>query len=146
MNELLVFDSNVYIQALRNAERLRHFKRLLIRHGRQVRVNAVVALELRVGARMRAQQNALQQLLDSYTTRNQIVVPSYEAYLQAGRALREATGKNLISFAGGSPRLTNDALLAASCREAGATLITGNARDFSVLKSYLKGFRFRVLD
>lgn len=146
MSELLVFDSNVYIQALRDAERLRHFKRQLIRHGRRVRINAVVALELRVGARTRAQQHALQQLLDSYAERQRIIVPSYEAYLQAGRALAEAADKHRVSIAGGSPRLINDALLAASCREAGATLVTANVRDFAILKRFMKGFRYVTAD
>lgn len=42
--------------------------------------------------------------------------------------------------------LTNDVILASSCREAGVTLVTGNPRDFAAIQRHLHGFRFEATD
>jgi predicted nucleic acid-binding protein len=41
-----------------------------------------------------------------------------------------------------TPVLTNDALIASSCREADITLVTESTRDFAAIKRQLRGFRF----
>jgi hypothetical protein len=42
--------------------------------------------------------------------------------------------------------LVTDVLLATSCDEAGASLVTDRARDFVSLQWHLRGFRFAVAD
>jgi len=36
----------------------------------------------------------------------------------------------------------NDVLIAASCREAGARLVTENVGDYTAVQRHLRGFRF----
>jgi predicted nucleic acid-binding protein len=40
----------------------------------------------------------------------------------------------------------NDVLIAASCREAGARLVTENVGDYAAVQRHLRGFRFIAAD
>jgi predicted nucleic acid-binding protein len=145
MPDLLALDTNVYIAALRNVDRLSRLKRFLIRAGLKLRVPAVVALELRAGARTAAQQAAIRDLLAAYVARNRVLVPSFTAYAESGRALAELAAREGVDLSRAGS-LVNDVLLAASCREAGAQLVTENARDFAAVQRHLHGFRFASAD
>ena len=141
MADRFAIDTNVYIGALRNREKLLELKGFLRRAGLRVLVAGVVALELRAGARTDAQVSALEALLDAYTRRARVFGLSFEALWQAGRVLGSLAGRGSRSQA--FPRhLTNDAIVAASCREAGVVLITNNTRDFTAVQRQLRGFRF----
>ena len=48
----------------------------------------------------------------------------------------------LVRRAAYAPALTNDAAIAASCREADVVLVTENTSDFTAIKRHLRGFRF----
>lgn len=145
MAELFALDSNVYIGALRNADRLARLKRFLLRAGLRVRLSAVVALELRAGARTTAQESAVRDLFASHVTRDRVLVPSVAAYAEAGRVLAALTARENIDFARAGS-LVNDVLLAASCREADVRLVTENVRDFAAVHRHLRGFRFVAAD
>jgi predicted nucleic acid-binding protein len=132
--ETYALDTNIYISALRNAARMERVKRFRLRAASRMRLSAVVALELRAGARTEAQREALQEFTAQYAERGQVLVPSFDAYEHAGRVL--------AALGATAPSLVNDALLAASCRESGTTLVTENARDFAAIQRHLRGFRF----
>ena len=141
MPELVALDTNVYIRALRDRERLAELKRFLIRTGTRLRVSAVVGLELRAGARTQSQERAVTGLLGLYDARSRVVVPSLASYLEGGRvlaALHEREGVDISR----SGSLVNDVLLATSCREAAVHLVTENTRDFAAIQRHLRGFRF----
>ena len=53
---------------------------------------------------------------------------------EAGRVL------SAIGYRGAPGGLANDALLAASCRESGMTLVSANPRDFRRIADVLAGF------
>ena len=129
MADVFALDTNVYVHALRTPERLALLKRFLLRVGTRVRMHAMVALELRSGARTSAHQEAVEALLAPYAERGRLVVPTYDAYLQAGR---------VIASVGAG---TSDAIIAASCREAKVVLVTGDA-DYGSIQKRLRGFRF----
>lgn len=134
-------DTNVYIEALRDRDRLRALRGFLARAGLRVLVAGVVALELRAGALTAAQASALETLIDTYARRGRVFGVSFEALWQAGRVLATLAGSRRP--AGSFPRhLTNDAMLAASCREAGVVLVTSDTRDFTAIQRHLRGFRF----
>lgn len=143
MAGFISLDSNVYIQSLRDMESRIRFKRLLLRAGVRLRVNAVVALELRAGARSPAGERAVEELIEPYAQRGRVIVPSFEAYVQAGRVLASLGMRDRVST---SPSFTNDVVIASSCREADALLVTSNHRDFSIIQRHLRGFRFTDLD
>lgn len=138
---LYVLDTNVYIGALRDRDRMAQLKRFLIRTGTRLRLSAVVALELRAGARTASQADAVRALVSPYSERDQIVVPSLDAYVESGRALATLGAREGVDLSRAAS-LVADALIAASCREADARLVTENVRDFSALERHLRGFRF----
>lgn len=144
MADLWVLDTNVYIRALRDRQRLADLKRFRVRARARVWLSAVVGLELRAGAVTAAHAQALDDLLKVYIERGRLVVPSFDAYQQAGRIIATLALKERFALADAPRSFVNDALLAASCREAGAVLITENTRDFITMQRHLKGFRFRT--
>jgi len=145
MPELLALDTNVYIAAFRNSDRLVRLKRFLIRAGLKIRLPAIVALELRAGARTSSQQSAVRDLLAAYVPRDRVLVPSFAAYAESGRVLGELAVREGVDLARAGS-LVNDVLLATSCREAGVQLVTENVRDFAAVQRYLRGFRCASAD
>jgi len=140
--DLYVLDTNVYIDALRNRDELAALKQFLLRIGQRIRLSGIVALELRAGAVTPEHQRAFEALVAPHATRERVLGVSFVACLEAGRALAALAAKERVRLATAPASLTNDALLAASCREAGAVLLTSNHRDFSRLARHLRGFRF----
>jgi predicted nucleic acid-binding protein len=139
----IALDTNIYIQALRQPDRLAALKRFLRQGGVRVRLQAVVAVVLRAGARDDAQLAAVEQLVRPYAENDRIVVPSFEAFLQAGRVLAAIARRERMPLAEAPRSFTNDVLIATSCREADTVLITENARDFAAIQRHLRGFAFR---
>lgn len=129
-------DTNVFIDAMRDpADRAR----IVDFHARYVAneyLSAVVAMELRAGARTsRAATELERQLLSRFEVRGRTFAPSYAAFVLAGRIL-----STLRDY---SASLRSDALIAASCREAGITLVTKNSRDFNRIRKVMP-FQFTV--
>jgi predicted nucleic acid-binding protein len=139
--DVYALDSNIYIKALRDPRQLAILKRFLIRHGTRVRVSSIVAMELRSGARTEPQGHAVDEFVRPYVERERVIVPTFEAFIHAGRLLSALAVRERLSAAY-APALTNDALIASSCRESDVTLVTENTRDFSAIKRHLRGFRF----
>ncbi len=141
MASLFALDTNIYIAALRDRERLLQLKRFLIRTGTRLRLSAVVALELRAGARTAAQAEAVQALVEPYDERGQVIVPSFGAWVESGRALATLGAREGVNLSGATA-LFADALIATSCREADVTLVTENGRDFAALQRHVRGFKY----
>lgn len=142
---LYAIDSSVYVAAFRAADRMTALRRFLMRAGTRVRVSAVVARELRAGATSRALEEAVEDLFAPYAVRDRVLVPSFDAYLHAGRVLAAARVRDRYPAAAASRSFVRDALLAASCREADATLVTENGTDFARIQRHLRGFRWTSL-
>jgi predicted nucleic acid-binding protein len=142
MPDLYVIDTNVYIQALRERERLDALRRFLLRAGMRVRLDGIVAMELRAGGVTPMHVKKVQDLIAPYQSREWTTAPSFVACCEAGRAVAEVASGALGERRTLAPSMFRDALLAASCREAGAMLVTNNAAGFLVLQKHLRGFRF----
>jgi len=94
-------------------------------------LSAVVAQELRAGARTDDAADRLQRLLfDPFERRGRVITPSYTAWKRAGDALAALAHDEGLELRRISKGFANDVLLAAACREAGVTLVTANRRDF----------------
>lgn len=141
MADSYALDTNVYIAALRDSSRLASLKRFLLRFGTRTHLHAVVAMELRTGVRSERHARALATLVAPYALRDLVIVPSFEAFLQAGRALAALSARERVDVS--ESALVADALLASSCREAGVVLVTENVRHFAALQRHVRGFRFR---
>ena len=139
---MYVIDTNFYTRAFVDpafGPEFRSFYRPAIR---QLRVSAVVLFEILAGATdARREREYEQAVLGPFGPRGRLLVPTASTWrLVAGadRALRTRGG-----YTGSLAQRSflNDMLIAASCREVGATLVTANARDFAIIRRVI-AFRY----
>jgi predicted nucleic acid-binding protein len=96
---------------------------------------AVVVQELRAGATP-AQADRLQaHVFAPFERRGRLLTPSYGAWKQTGAILAQLADAEGLERRAVSHGLVNDVLLAVTCREAGVTLVTEDARDFARIAS-----------
>jgi predicted nucleic acid-binding protein len=137
-----VLDTNLFIRAFREAAANAELQRFHQLFAPFEYLSAIVAQELRAGARSEVARRQLERhVLDLYARRGRVVTPSTQAWHDSGDLIAElARGQGL-----GVARLTkafgNDVLLALSCREEGLVLVTDDRRDFDRI-SRLAPFQF----
>lgn len=137
-------DTNLYVQAFRNADFGEAFRAFYAAVLPRLVVSVVVLFELYAGARDTGARRAIDRgVLQPFRARHRVLLPDLETWTLAADVLRD-----LRQLGGHDARLAqrsfqNDVLIAASCRRAGATLLTANARDFALIREVL-GFRFET--
>lgn len=135
-----VVDSNLFIDALRHVDAndaLHGFYRVFAPFEY---LSAVVAHELESGVRAAGARRRLRRyVIDPFVRRGRVVTPSFAAWQEAGGAIATLLSQGAVGQV--TRAFGNDVLLAASCREAGATLVTNNVRDFERVASAI-GFTF----
>jgi len=141
---MYLLDTNLYIRALTDSEfgaEVETFQQAALP---RLWVSAVVMYEVVVGARdARHAARWKRWLVRPFRTRSRILVPRQSTWWLAAeirRRLRDTKGYD-GSLARAS--LQNDLLIAATCREVGATLITANVRDFRLIASAI-GLRYET--
>ena len=139
---MYVIDSNVYIRAMRDAAfapQLAEFEQAALPN---LWVSAVVAFELAVGmGDERGAERVERRLLAPFRGRARVLVPSASTWKLAARIDRAIRKKRRFAEHLRSRAFLNDMLLAATCREVGATLITANGADFALIDRVV-GFRY----
>jgi len=133
-----LIDSNVYIHGFRDSafgESLRQFHRKQL--PRMV-LSAIVVHELLVGAENAAKEKSLRRgLIAPFRTRQRLHVPARQTWeMAASIDLRLRKRADLASKLQ-TRSFANDMLIAASARELGATILTENSDDFSIIASVL---------
>jgi len=131
----VVFDTNVYVAALREGIDGAAFARIRDRTPRTF-LASVVSAELRAGAVDRVGRLAVRELVEQFDRLGRIVTPDARSWNLAGDALgnirrREPALRAKVT------RLWNDALIALSARQIGASVVTGNVRDFELLHRFM---------
>ena len=97
--------------------------------------------ELAAGARTAAAAREVRRgVFEPFERRRRVFAPSSAAFAESGRILAAIAAREGWQFLDEKPSLLNDALIAASCREQGITLITRDG-DFKRLAPFAKGFR-----
>lgn len=137
-----VLDTNVYIDANRYPDEGGKLGRFVGALTASVYLSAVVVQELLAGARSARAADRLQtDVIEPYERAGRVLTPSYQCFRRAGHTLASMipAGLTLSKLERG---FVNDVLLAASCVEAGATLVTRNTRDFGRIARHLEGFQF----
>ena len=126
-----LLDTNVYIG---------HWERGLyeatladVRQAFVVRHSAVVLSELRRGARTRKAQSVVENLLQRATV---VWVPLASDWWEAGRLIREL-GDSRSWDRSKRRDFQNDALIALTARQHGATVVTANRAEFELLSQEL---------
>ncbi len=131
---MYVVDTNLYIRALRDPEfavELESFQRAALT---RLWLSAVVTFEIMAGASSDAHVHAYERwMVRPFHARNRVLVPDAASWRLVARMERE------IRAMGGFDRklrqrsFLNDMLIAATCRQVGATLLTANRADFELL-------------
>ena len=133
---LFVLDTNLFLAADRDmgwAEELELFSSA---HLPFIHFHAVVAQELLAGALDRRRQRLLEEsLISPFVRRGRLLTPSFSAWMAAGRIVSRLVESGSMSPGGFKRSFLNDCVLAASCREAGATLVTQNLADFELIQA-----------
>ena len=125
-----VLDSNCYIDAARHPAAQNALGHFVTWAAPQLYLSAVVAAELRAGARSSHDRKQLEQtVLDPFVRRGRVLTPSNAAWDALGLTLatlaeREGQDPSLVRRA-----FAFDVLLAWSARAAGATVVSRNQRD-----------------
>ena len=136
-----IFDTNIYIHclqdrafALRHADQYARFLPLTY-------FSSVVAQELLVGCTDDLAVRRVQNFLLPFERVRRIVNPTYQNWKDAGLIVVKITLRqpNLKSK---KIALVNDTLIALSCRDIGATVVTQNIEDFKSIRRFVS-FRFQ---
>ena len=123
-------DTNLYIRAFRDAEFNAALQVFHTVFAPWEHLSAVVAQELRAGARRHQVRELDRHILAPFERRDRVFTPSYAGWKEAGEVLAALIEEKLIDWRQVSRAFVNDVLLAVSCRESGIVLVTDNLADF----------------
>jgi predicted nucleic acid-binding protein len=135
-------DTNIFIDGFRDEEAQAEILAFLNRALPFTYLSAIVMQELAAGASTAEAARELQQaVFEPFERRRRVFTPSAAAFVNSGRVLASVAAKEGWQLVDESPSLLNDALIAASCREQGITLITKD-QDFKRIAPFLEGLRY----
>jgi predicted nucleic acid-binding protein len=135
-------DTNIFIDGFRSEQAQSEVFAFLDRALPFIYLSAVVMQELAAGARTDDAARGLQEgVFQPFERRRRVFSPSAAAFAQSGRMLTAVAAEEGWQLLDRKPSLLNDALIAASCREHGITLITKDT-DFARLAPFVRGFRY----
>lgn len=138
-----VIDTNLYVEADRDLARAEELERFSTAYLPFIHFHAVVAQELLAGAIDRRREKLVEEsLIQPFERRGRVLTPSFAAWKAAGRILSQLVQRKLMSPGGFKRSFLNDCVLAASCREVGATLVTLNRDDFRIIEKVMR-FEFQ---
>ncbi len=125
-----VLDTNCFIDASHDPAAGAAFEAFCAVAAPRLYLSAVVAAELRAGASDDRRQRALERdVLAPYERRGRILVPSQTAWQVLGTTLAALGRREGLELRRVSRGFALDILLAYSCRERGATLVSRNLTD-----------------
>jgi predicted nucleic acid-binding protein len=131
-----VFDTNVYIAAIREGLGGPSFARLEDAAPRTF-LAAVVSAELSAGALDEGGRRTVIALTRRFERVGRIVTPTAGSWNDAGDVLARIA-RRAPEFRTKVRGLWNDALIALSARQIGATVVTENLDDFRLLRRYVR--------
>ena len=129
MNNLVVFDTSIFIDHLRTG---RHHQRIAATTG-LLRNSVVVLAELSRGVTKPAEREFVERLARNHP----ILTPTENIWLESGHLLSKIHADKGF----GSQKLRDlhfDLLIALTARSVGARLVTSNRADFELIASYRK--------
>jgi len=135
-------DTNIFIDGFRSDEAQADIFAFLNRALPFTYLSAVVMQELAAGARtIEAARDLQRGIFEPFQRRRRVFTPSAAAFVHSGRALAGVAAEEGWPTLEDNPSFLNDALIAASCREQGITLVTKDG-DFKRLSPFVKGFQY----
>jgi predicted nucleic acid-binding protein len=133
-----VVDTNLFIDGFRDEAANLDLQRFHAAFAPFVHLHSVVAHELCAGTRSVADRDKLErELLEKFERLDRVVTPSAACWDTCGNVLADIARADGIAVSKVSKSFLCDILIAQSCREAGATLITANTADFQRIARYV---------
>lgn len=133
-----VLDTNLYIRAFRSREGADALQQYLLTFTPNTYLSSIVLHEVLVGANTPAKAREIEDRIAEPLRRvGRVITPSHDAWRLAGTAISQFAKKEKRELRSIPKSLVNDFLLAASCRENGATLLTENSTDFERISKYV---------
>lgn len=130
-----VLDTNCYIDASRDPAAHHALETFVAWSAPGLFVSSVVAAELRAGARTSRDRRTIEErLLGPFARHERMVTPSAAAWEALGRTLAALHDREGLQLAQTSRSFAFDVLLAYSCREHGAVLVSANAKDMARIR------------
>jgi predicted nucleic acid-binding protein len=134
-----VLDTNLYVYAFRNQEQAVALERFNAAFTPYCYLSSVVLHELLVGANTPAKARQIhQEIARPFKRRQRLVAPTHRNWEESAEALARLAREEGLELRTMPKSLVHDALLAASCREAGLTLVTDNQTDFTRIRRFLR--------
>ncbi|HEY0152936.1 MAG TPA: PIN domain-containing protein [Longimicrobium sp.] len=130
-----VLDTNCFVDAARSEPAAAAYEAFVARAAPGLWLSAVVAAELRAGARTaRARRVLERQVLGPYLRRGRVLTPSAAGWEALGTVLATLATREGLDLKQVPRSFVFDVLIAHSCREAGAVLISANVRDMERIR------------
>ena len=130
-----VLDTNCYIDASRDAKALGQLVRFSTWSAPGLFLSSVVASELRAGTRSSKSRRELEEgVLRPFVRRRRLLTPTAEAWDALGLTLATLRDKEGLELTKVRRSFAFDVLVAYSCRQIGAILVTANARDMERIR------------
>jgi len=133
-----ILDTNLYIRAFRNVAGAEELKAFYSAFAPVTYLSSVVVHELLVGANTPAKASEIRKnIVGPLKRTRRVITPSHAAWETSADAIARMARKTKRDLRTLPKSLILDYLLAASCREAGVTLVTENAADFAEIRQYV---------
>ncbi len=130
-----VLDTNCYIDASRDTTAHTALQEFAAWAAPGLHVSSVVASELRAGARTARDRRAIEErLLGPFARQERILTPGAAAWDALGRTLASLREREGLTLAHVSRSFAFDVLIAFTCREHGAVLVSANVRDMARIR------------
>lgn len=127
-----VLDTNCFVDASRTDDEAAAFAEFCARAAPALYLSTVVAAELRAGAGSARDRRTLErQVLSPYLRRGRVLNPSPAAWDALGTTLAALVEQDGLVLREVRRSFVFDILIARSCREIGATLVSRNSTDLS---------------
>ncbi len=135
-----VLDTNCFIDAARSDQANQAFEAFSLAAAPGLYLSSVVAAELRAGARSRSERAELEaRVFLPYERRRRVVTPSAAAWKALGDTLAMLRLDDGLVVKTVPRSFIFDILIAYSCRESGAVLVSSNVRDLERIR---RAFQF----
>jgi predicted nucleic acid-binding protein len=132
MARKFVLDTNCFVDASRTDHEAAAFAEFCARAAPGLYLSTVVAAELRAGAGNIGDRRTLErQVLSPYLRRGRVLNPSPAAWDALGTTLAALVEQDGLVLRKVRRSFVFDILIARSCRETGATLVSRNSTDLS---------------
>jgi predicted nucleic acid-binding protein len=132
-------DTNLYIRAIRERPFAAELADFLARHSPQTFLSSIVLHEIVIGAGSPTRLREIEvELGRPFLKTRRVFTPSHRAWVHGAEALAKLAFDYGLDRSKLPRSFVNDVLIAASCAEAGVTLVTDNLRDFARIGSVLR--------